>query len=544
MISKVSIIVVVFALTLLLNIALISAENAVEPLWRLPTPAYNVTVSYDGNVVAIRTTNNEILVYDGSGTELWNYSDPSIRIESLKISKNGDVVVAAVSNMSSGGHHIVCWKNAKSLSGAPEPVWISYDLNGPIGRNALAVTADGNSVLAVGTGPNTFYWNNTLNIEGSNIYPTWTDTHYTLEYARISDDGNVVVDGGNCRWVGSWNGQYGTYYLSYVYYYPNSLHRTGHPDPEEYSEYIFPSEDAPSDSYLEGLDVSNDGKYFAAGFISKTHANSTLVYFKEGSVLWSSKLQEYVILDVRISGDGNVVAVSAYKPGNGVVYILFYKQATGKSGSTVTPDVVVNTEIRASEIGSFMDMDDEGVIVVFGSGRLAVALANDGAIVWKFDAEEHIRDVEISGNGKYAVIATGEIDSVFYLPVEYVPPSKPSKNIFEEIRRVLNIENETVGSLENLENLNASLDDLSKYISEGNYTYPFSEADSEGKVLNGLHEAYMYLKGLLIVKDIPPIPVGSDTYNELVSEYGSLLENYPSISGRLQLLYAILFANQ
>ncbi|OYT54971.1 MAG: hypothetical protein B6U76_06825, partial [Desulfurococcales archaeon ex4484_217_2] len=99
----------------------------------------------------------------------------------------------------------------------------------------------------------------------------------------------------------------------------NSLHRTGHPDPEEYSEYIFSSGELPSDSYLRGLDVSNDGEYFAAGFISRTYTNSTLVYFKEGSVLWSSKLQEYVILDVRISGDGNVVAVSAYKPGNEVV---------------------------------------------------------------------------------------------------------------------------------------------------------------------------------------------------------------------------------
>jgi len=42
--------------------------------------------------------------------------------------------------------------------------------------------------------------------------------------------------------------------------------------------------------------------------------------------------------------------------------------------------------------------------------------------------------------------------------------------------------------------------------------------------------------------NIPPIPVGSRLYNELIETYGPLLENYPSVSGRIQLLYAILFA--
>jgi len=67
--------------------------------------------------------------------------------------------------------------------------------------------------------------------------------------------------------------------------------------------------------------------------------------------------------------------------------------------------------------------------------------------------------------------------------------------------------------------------------------------EGEGDIENALYsirEAYNELKGSLIVSDIPPIHFGSETYNRLVEIYGSLLENYPTVSSRLQLLHAIL----
>jgi len=44
----------------------------------------------------------------------------------------------------------------------------------------------------------------------------------------------------------------------------------------------------------------------------------------------------------------------------------------------------------------------------------------------------------------------------------------------------------------------------------------------------------------LIVRNISPIPAGSEAYSRLIEIYGSQLEMYLAISGRLQLLYVMM----
>ena len=123
---------------------------------------------------------------------------------------------------------------------------------------------------------------------------------------------------------------------------------------------------------------------------------------------------------------------------------------------------------------------------------------------------------------------------------------KPLKQYYVEdrmaaIREVLEMEKPAKEAYDKLASMNMSLNSIIQYLDEHNKTYDSLSGD-EGYVeaaVHGIKEAYSELKGSLIATDIPPIPLGSETYNRLVELYGPLLEEYPSTSGRLQLLHAI-----
>ncbi|OYT54979.1 MAG: hypothetical protein B6U76_06865, partial [Desulfurococcales archaeon ex4484_217_2] len=109
------------------------------------------------------------------------------------------------------------------------------------------------------------------------------------------------------------------------------------------------------------------------------------------------------------------------------------------------------------------------------------------------------------------------------------------------IKRVLGEESSAEQAYDKLLKCNMSLNSIMEYLGEHGKSYG-SLAEGEGELedaLYGIREAYNDLLGSLIIGEIPPIPLGSETYNRLVELYGPLLEEYPSTSGRLQLLHAI-----
>ncbi len=110
------------------------------------------------------------------------------------------------------------------------------------------------------------------------------------------------------------------------------------------------------------------------------------------------------------------------------------------------------------------------------------------------------------------------------------------------IIEVLKKEKPAFSILGNLSSLNMSFEDIGEYLREHGKSY-FNIGEGEGsvgKVLSAVREVYEKFKGSLIVSDIPPIPAGSPIYNRLIELYGPMLEKYPSVSGRLQLIHAIL----
>ncbi|OGD53156.1 hypothetical protein A3K80_04465 [Candidatus Bathyarchaeota archaeon RBG_13_38_9] len=65
-------------------------------------------------------------------------------VVSVAISADGDCVVAG-----GGDGYVVFWKDAKSRTSTSEPpTWRSEDLGGPIIRRCLDISDDGNYVVA------------------------------------------------------------------------------------------------------------------------------------------------------------------------------------------------------------------------------------------------------------------------------------------------------------------------------------------------------------------------------------------------------------
>ena len=112
----------------------------------------------------------------------------------------------------------------------------------------------------------------------------------------------------------------------------------------------------------------------------------------------------------------------------------------------------------------------------------------------------------------------------------------------EDVKRVLEMEEPGEEAYGKLLETNMSLSSALDYLENNNKTY-FGLEKGEGgleDILCNIRDAYKNFRKTLILTEIPAIPKGSNIYNRLIELYEPLLEKYPTISGRIQLLHAIL----
>lgn len=170
-------IILASALILILGVACLKVDAQPpfkEPDWSTPDHVYDLAVSADGSLVAA-ATHGGLKVYDASGGILWSWSPQNVQVKAVDVSDDGNVVVATAFNSTSEEYRLFFWKNAKTLSGTPQPDWRSKWLAGIVEdeTEALAVSSDGNQVVVVGTGEDVYYWNNTLSLSGFDVEWTW-----------------------------------------------------------------------------------------------------------------------------------------------------------------------------------------------------------------------------------------------------------------------------------------------------------------------------------------------------------------------------------
>ena len=128
-----------------------------------------------------------------------------------------------------------------------------------------------------------------------------------------------------------------------------------------------------------------------------------------------------------------------------------------------------------------------------------------------------------------------------------LPPQPKPKDRWEAIQNVINAENDILEWLNNEVNMSKySVNGILRVMRENNMTKDnykefIGEAGESGEIaetLNTLEKVRSKLYGeALISRDIPKI--SSEAVQKLIELYGQYLENYPTVSGRLQLLYAM-----
>lgn len=355
-------------------------------IWSDPVDTWDIALSKDGQYVAsvAWVSGFEVRFYSkSSGTPIWTKDLAVSPVLSVAISADGDGVVVG------GGGRIYYWKNAKSLTGNPNPTWSSQNL-GPIERRCLDISDDGNYVVACGTGDSVFYWVNAKAKAGSDVPTTWqylfTAPDRNVEAVDLSSDGDYVTAG----------------VATDVAYWKNARSLTGNPAPSWYSTQ-------PGDLIVD-IAVSDDGNYVTA---AGTTGPSPVYYWANAKTLigdpsttWESA-SGVDFSSIDMSSDGRSVIAGGIGPDAGDFGVYFWGGATGLSG-TPAPTWIYATagpvdDVTINDAGDFMaainDVVSHSIYFFRWSGEL----------LWcKDDLTNPGHAVSISGDGGTLAVATAE----------------------------------------------------------------------------------------------------------------------------------------
>ncbi|MFC1505560.1 WD40 repeat domain-containing protein [Thermoproteota archaeon] len=190
-----------FLISFLLIAMMITVVHAQHPtlIWDDTVGTNDIALSKDGNYVAI-ASGNEVRYYGKeSGTPLWTKQLGSgpFGVISVAISADGDCVVAGTRSFGGDNGYVAFWKDAKSRTSSSEtPTWRSEDLGGGIFRRSLDISDDGNYVVACGTGQWVFYWANAKGRTTMSESTSWKSKEFTyVSVVDLSSDGNYVAAG-------------------------------------------------------------------------------------------------------------------------------------------------------------------------------------------------------------------------------------------------------------------------------------------------------------------------------------------------------------
>jgi len=373
---------------------MVSSVNA-QPytiLWTDDVHTNDIALSRDGQYVALvrpLADSGELRFYSrSSGTPLWTWSSEET-LYSVAISEDGDCVAAG------GEQHIYFWKNAKILTGNPDPTWSSIWL-GRIDRKALDISNDGNYVAACGTGVNVFYWANAKGRSTGSEPTTWQVeiSYVNVEAIDLSSDGDFVAAGSN---LDAWG-------KARVLYWKNARTLTGAPPPTWMST-------SPDDQIVD-VAVSDDGDYVAAG---GRLGPSPVYYWANAKSLsddppttWESA-SGVDFSSIDMSSNGDSVIAGAIGTGRGVYFWSGARSLSGTPSTTWTyPTEGDVHDVAINSLGDYMAAD----LNIMVPGRVYF-FDNMGNVLW--DYEISLADkLSISGDGATLAVGT-EVPYTGYL---------------------------------------------------------------------------------------------------------------------------------
>lgn len=421
-----------------------------EPTWNTSDEVYDLGISADGSIVAAvvhANNDDELRVYDDNGNLLWNWSQQTyeytvdnqkymvtVRILAVDISDNGNALVASISNRTDiyiwgdedwdyytteSHDYLLFWESVKSLSGINPPYkWRSVDLGGGVGPEALAISSDGNQVVAVGTGTSVYYWNNSLTLSGEDISTTWNDTLiYELSHVDISDDGDTIsILGGSFPKIPNPSN-------IAILVYKNCRSRIGQQSQSYNLSYIKTLEGGP----IRCMALADNGLYMVAGLSNHTGGGEIYLFnttmFEAWAPQWTYTLNgDEWVAAVDISSDGNTGVAVTNRLAASPSGLLIFRDSASKIGEVTSADAEFTMAVDYTNYNySDVSVDGSGSIAAGGTGDYVFAVnATTGEPLWYYNGTWPLVSmfVRVSEDGTAVVSAGSGIDSLYYFGPE------------------------------------------------------------------------------------------------------------------------------
>ena len=404
-----------------------SKVYGVEMLWNNSMSINDVAVSKNGSyLVAVNNTGVYYFASNNSSPKWWYLSSGGTEyFLSVAMSADGECVVAGDYN-----GYLHYFNDSIATTGQRlSPTWKSIDLGGPGGpveRGTLDMSDDGEYVVTGGTGIDMWYFAGCRGRSGSDEEHTWSNRiEYALEILAVdmSPDGAYVAAGGDYEyWTGTeW------YPTGYVVFYKNA---NVAPYPTE-SDWL--SITNSSNSEIGDLALSDDG--YAVVAVDEATIG-TLYYWANATGLsgdpnatWTN-YGAFDCVDMSADGDEVVAGTAPILPCG----LHFWTGAKGRSGS----DQVENwTRLTGENVLDVAMSDDGGVIAAatmigIASDYKAYFFKPDGTMIGEFNLTQYTPLVSISGDGR--IVAMGDPGLLTLYVFEMLEDSTPPliENVHQE----------------------------------------------------------------------------------------------------------------
>lgn len=376
-----------------------------------------------------RLDNNEIILLDKEGKEVWNYPTGRDWVEGVAISKDSNYIAAVTDfyiYLFSKESNKPLWSFCKQCEIPPIVFGNSH---------GVAISSDG--AYIAGELDGTLYF-----FKKESNTPLWAAN---IESGSIgldmSDDGSVIAAGtgnagpkGDKIFIfdkeGNKSGEYRAFHPGYEqsgnFYQPDVTPdgkyvavSTGCPDRRAYlfsgkGELLFRSEQLTFDSPVHKSAISDDGRLIAYSADHSQGKEIVFLFDNKGKKLWSfSSPNDGTARAVSISNDGNYIAIGTSA---GRVF-LFSKNSNRPlwefSATGYTPTF--------TQIGD-VKLNSDGSLLAAGGTTKKVYLfsKNSNKPLWEYQANTWVTKIDF--NGEYIVAGTGPRE--YFFEGESVSPDK------------------------------------------------------------------------------------------------------------------------
>ena len=374
-----------------------SKVYGVEMLWNNSMSVNDVAVSKDSNyLVAVNDTGVYYFASNNSNPKWWYLSDDGIEyFLSVAISADGEYVVAG-----DYSGYIHYYNDSIATTGRRlSPTWKSIDLGGRVERGTLDISDNGEYVVLGGTGIDIWYFAGCRGRSGINEQSTWSDrVNFPAEdvlAVDMSSDGAYVAAGG------TWAVGYYPYTIGFVVFYRNANMAPYPTEPNWLSSSSI-------NSIIRDLALSDDG--YAVVAVDES-AIGTLYYWANATALsgdpnatWTNN-GSFDCVDMSADGDEVVAGTAPLLPCG----LHFWTGAKGRSGS----DQVENWTRLEGEIVLDVAMSNDGGVIAaatmigIASDYKAFFFKSDGSMIGEFNLTQYTPLVSMSGDGRIVAMGGG-----------------------------------------------------------------------------------------------------------------------------------------